>query len=349
MRKKQKSIFDEVKDTLGSQLAIGQNKHQDKNNGDTDDKIYSWNTFRSYQKHSFEFVNWARDVEKNPHITEQLGHKPRNLKEIRSFVGEWIEGEISRGMSAPTVHLKAAALAKLYRCSSMDFGVKLPERHRADITRSRSDAKRDDHFSEENNVDLVTFCKCTGLRRSELMLIRGEDLSIGKDGNLYLTITRGTKGGRPRISKLCGSSEELERIKTICEEKGKRKLFPYVPEADIHGYRSVYCCRIYKAAARNLDEYRNERLIVYNNRIIEIYTSPDRSPDRSKSQYYDENKKDRHGNVAMKKGYRDVSSVYVCRTDKAKTYYDRQAMFEASAALGHNRESVIASNYLYNL
>ena len=106
---------------------------------------------------------------------------------------------------------------------------------------------------------------------------------------------------------------------------------------------------MYRASERSLEEFKNERLIIYNSHIIEVYTSPNRSPDRSKTQYYDENRKDRHGNVAMKPGYRDVSSVYVCRTDKAKTYYDRQAMFEASQALGHNRESVIASNYLYNL
>lgn len=353
-RKKQNhqqiSIFDAVKIALNEQLAIGQSKHADKETGDNINKIYSWETYRSYMKHSFEFVNWARDTEKNPHITEQLGHKPRNLQELRPYVKEWIEGEIARGMSASSVHLKASSLAKLYRCKSTDFGVDLPERHRADIKRSRSEAERDAHFSEERNADMVTFCKCTGLRRAELKQIRAEDLHTGKDGSLYLSVTRGTKGGRHRITKLNGTHEELERIKTLCREKGKGKLFPHISEAaDIHSYRSVYCCKVYKAAERNLEEYRNERLIIYNNRIVEIYTSPDRSPDRSKTQYYDENRKDRHGNVAMKKGYRDVSSVYVCRSDKATVYYDRQAMFEASQALGHNRESVIASNYLYNL
>ena len=74
-----------------------------------------------------------------------------------------------------------------------------------------------------------------------------------------------------------------------------------------------------------------------------------RGPDRSKTQYYDFTRKDRHGDVAMKFGYKDVSSVYACRVDQKKVYYDRQAMIETSQNLGHNREDIIAGHYLYNL
>lgn len=347
-RKKKASLHDQINDVLAKKMAIGQSKHEDKSKNETADKIYSWDTYHAYKKHSLEFANWARN---NDEITQALGHKARSLEELRPFVKEWLENEILRNMSASTVHLKASALAKLYSCSTSDFEVDLPERRRADIKRSRGEAVRDAHFSEENNADMVTFCKCAGLRRSELVQIRGEDLTVGKDGNFYLSVTRGTKGGRPRITKLLGNPEELARIKEIFQEKGKKKVFPSVSSAaDIHSYRSVYACKVYKAAERELKKYKNERLVIYKNRIVEVYTAAKPGPDRSKSQYYNSvGQKDRHGNIAMLPGYRDVSSVYACRIDQKSIYYDRQAMFVTSQALGHNRESVIAGHYLYNL
>ena len=346
-RQKKLNLHEQINENLRSKLAIGQSKHEDKKKNATSEKIYSWSTYHSYKKHSFEFVTWARNNEK---ITQQLGHKARTLEELRPFVKEWLEGEISRDMSASTVHLKASAMAKLYACSTPDFGVELPERKRSDIKRSRGEAKRDAHFSEKKNADLVMFCKCCGLRRSELVQIRGEDIRIDENG-AYLHITRGTKGGRPRDSRIYGTPEEIEKIKEMCIKAGSKKMFPSVSEAaDIHSYRSVYACKVYKTAERNFDEYKNERMIIYKNRIVEIYTAKDRSPDRSKKEYYNAaGLKDRHGNIAMLPGYKDVSSVYVCRLDQKSVYYDRQAMFEASRELGHNRESVIAGHYLYNL
>ena len=43
------------------------------------------------------------------------------------------------------------------------------------------------------------------------------------------------------------------------------------------------------------------------------------------------------------------SEKYICRYDKAGVIYDRQALRQVSKAMGHNRESVIANNYLHNL
>lgn len=40
---------------------------------------------------------------------------------------------------------------------------------------------------------------------------------------------------------------------------------------------------------------------------------------------------------------------YICRKDKAGIVYDRRAMKIVSKQLGHNRISVIASDYLHNV
>lgn len=146
-------------------------------------------------------------------------------------------------------------------------------RHRANITRSRETVARDAHFSEENNRDIVTFCKCTGLRRAELLQIRGIDL----DGS-SLMVYRGTKGGKVRIVPLCGSNEELATVKQLAAAAGNNKIFPHISSAmDVHHYRSVYCQRLYNSYARQLEQIpdtdryycrRDKRGVVYDRKAM---------------------------------------------------------------------------------
>ena len=99
------------------------------------------------------------------------------------------------------------------------------------------------------------------------------------------------------------------------------------PNADIHSYRAVYATRVYNEHKREYKEFKDERLIIYKNKIVDCYIAKRR-------------------NKPMPIGYRDVSSAYYCRNDLKGTVYDRRALFEASRALGHNRETVVAEHYL---
>src|SRR5699024_1088589 len=99
------------------------------------------------------------------------------LKSAKKYVNEWLQMRTDQGLSAWTIQTEAKALSKLYGIQPDDEGyIKPPKRNREDIKRSRGDRVRDRHFSEENNDELVKFCKGTGLRRSELMELRGKDL-----------------------------------------------------------------------------------------------------------------------------------------------------------------------------
>jgi len=82
-----------------------------------------------------------------------------------------------QGLSAWTVQLEAKALGKLYGINPEDENYfNPPKRNREDIKRSRGDRVRDKHFSVTNNDELIKFCKGTGLRRSELGMLKGGDL-----------------------------------------------------------------------------------------------------------------------------------------------------------------------------
>ena len=96
--KSKKSLVRQVQESLQSKLSDGDSKHLDKRNNATGEKIYSYNTFRTYQKHSCAFVKWA-----------QQEHGCKTLDECRQHVDEYLQHRASY-CSPYTVKLDAAAL-----------------------------------------------------------------------------------------------------------------------------------------------------------------------------------------------------------------------------------------------
>lgn len=288
-----KTLYQLCGDRLHGLLRFGQSKKLHKDNGEPLG-IYSWETFKTYKRQARYFCDW---------LLEQ-GIKLRDLEAARPYVDEWLQSQIDRGLSPYTIKTAASAMAKVYGCTVRDF-TPTPSRSRANIKRSRQAAARDAGFSEEQNAELIEFCRSTGLRRAELAAVRGSWLYQTKDEDtgavqwwLDLSQTKATKGGKPRQVPIMG---DVELVYRLCKQAGDERVWPKVhAHADIHSYRADYCKRVYLAHARDVAKLpRSER--------------------------------------------------YHCQRDKAGTVYDRAAMIIASKALGHNRESVIAANYLYGL
>ena len=236
------SMVQQVKNVLDGKLKIGHSKYLDKIKKDTADHIYSWSTYRSYLKHGCYFVNWAKTT-----------HGCRDLETAKSFINEYLKMRIDNGLSAYTQKLDAAALAKIYGCSTQDF-IKTETRHRGDIERSRGVKVRDKHFSEKRNQEFVDFCKNTGLRRSEIKSLKSDQLVYDENTKSYFLDIIG-KGGRPRLAPVL-SQEAVERVKNA-----KGLVWKKVPNgADIHSYRADYCTAIYDKYARPADKIpKNER------------------------------------------------------------------------------------------
>lgn len=292
-REKLGSLTHQVKLVLDNKLAIGQSKHLDKQNGGIRDKIYSWNTYRSYMKHANYFVKWVKEE-----------HGARTLIECRPHVDEWLTKR-SEEVSPYTQKLEASALAKVYGERTTDF-VKTGVRHRSDISRSRGEKVRDRHFSEERNKAFVNFCKSTGLRRAELQALTGNKL-IFKDGNPYIVVDVGSKGGKYREVPVIGDRQVIiDRMQSV----GSGKVFEKIPNgADVHGYRSEYANSLYESISRPIKCIPYDKI-----------------------------------NTGSGKAYQ--SEIYVCRGDLKGVKYDKVAMLEVSRALGHNRISVIAGHYI---
>lgn len=241
--KKAPSLIRQIDQSLHSRLAIGRPKRPDKADGSFRHYIYSWQTYHSYMRQLVLFARWCKDI-----------HGARYVKECRQYVAEYMQTR--KNLSVWTQKLDLAALQKLYQEYPKDgqkpFGVTLQARLRRDIKRSRQNVVRDADFSTTNNADLITFCRCTGLRRSELQELKGADITA--DG-LQLHVTRNTKGGRWRMAPITGTPAEVELVQRMCKAAGDGRVWPHVSSsADIHSYRADYCQRVYLQYARPADK-----------------------------------------------------------------------------------------------
>ena len=128
----------------------------------------------------------------------------------------------------------------------------------------------------------------------------------------YFTHVRNGKGWQGAPKPIIGpnAGQIIERISNTPAEE---KVWQHVHQsADIHGYRAEYATAIYKAHARAIQDIPYDRI----NRGT---------------------------------GRRYQSQVYTCRKDEAGRKLDKAAMLVCSKALGHNRISVVADNYIRGL
>ena len=238
--KNKESLVKQVTDELGRKARFGQSKYEAKKDGSYLGGIYSIGTMKSYRKQCVAFAKYCKEK-----------HKCKTLKSCREYVDEYLKHRSE--LSPYTVKLDAAALAKLYSCSTKDFAPTFP-RHRADIKRSRGEAARDKCFSEANNAELVAFCRSTGLRRHEIEALRGTDLKE-ENGQVYVHVRRG-KGGKERYARVIG---DAAAVVALMKSAGDGKVFPKLPtKADIHGYRREYATTFYRQIARPVETLKRE-------------------------------------------------------------------------------------------
>lgn len=261
--KNKKSLIRQVEEKLVGMMAAGDSKHLDKAVGDksiTSQKIYSYGTLDAYLQQCCSFVKFVK-----------AEHKVKTLEDCRPFVNEYIQHSIDAGKSSYTLKLTSSALAKLYDCSSTDF-IPTPSRCRENITRSRSDAVRDAHFSEVRNKALVDFCCSTGLRRHELAALTGNCLRQDEHGNYQIWVQSG-KGGKSRLAPVVGNSEQILNVVNLCERAGEGKVFAKIHNgADIHHYRGCYAERIYQSQARPISTLQSaERYVCRGSQRGTVY------------------------------------------------------------------------------
>lgn len=239
----------------------GRSRASDKFKSKTDDKIYSKSSFETYKKQYRYFCDYLK--EQKPDV--------KTMDQARESVDSYLLYLMEKERSAYSISTAKAALSKVFGVPATSF-IETPSRTRANIVRSRYETVRGKELSKKTELKYSRFTSAMGLRKSEMEEIRAEDLFF-ENGRPYLNVTRGTKGGRPRVAEIVGVSEEetKEIVKWILLRKGK--LFPKLPSHyDNHFYRGVYAKRIYNRYARNLDEIpAKEKYVMRKDRAGETF------------------------------------------------------------------------------
>lgn len=240
---------------------MGSKRSEDKSEADTKNKIYSKATFKTYKQQFKHFADWL----------EKAHPEAKTLEDARAFVDEYLKHLIELERSAYSISTAKAAIAKIMGVEATQF-IATPPRLRADIKRSRGVAERDKHISDKKEEELARFTSATGLRRKEMTMIKAEDLFF-ENGQAYLNVTQGTKGGKPRVAKIVGKTDEETKdiVKWIQSKKGR--LFNKLSSNyDNHFYRATYASRLYNQLKRDIDEIPTEdKYIMRKDRAGEIY------------------------------------------------------------------------------
>ena len=240
---------------------MGSKRSEDKAEADTRNKIYSKATFETYKQQFRHFADWL----------EQAHPEAVTLEDARGFVDDYLRHLIELERSAYSISTAKAAIAKVMGVEATQF-IATPPRLRADIKRSREEAVRDKHISDKKEEELARFTSATGLRRKEMTMIKSDDLFF-KNGQAYLNINKGTKGGKPRIAKIVGETEEeTKEIVEWIQSKDGRLFNKLSSNYDNHYYRATYANRLYNQLKRDIDKIpTQERYVMRKERAGEVY------------------------------------------------------------------------------
>ena len=242
-----KDLHQQAYDVFNAMLSFGESKKKAVEEETDKKKIFSFNTYKTYWKHTkyFHLSAWTIQTE-----------------------------------AAALNKLYGIDKADVDRFQP-------PKRKRQDIKRSRVATERDRHFSITNNDELIRFCRGTGVRRNVLERLEGRDLwtksdmeneverlkqlenpsekeisylntladalSVFPDQD-YFVHHRKDKGGRYRFAPIIGENKQkiIDRMK---KTPPNEKVWQYVnSNADIHSYRADYATEMYRMYARKVED-----------------------------------------------------------------------------------------------
>ena len=147
-------------------------------------------TRAQYLRHTKAFVRYCREM-----------HDRRSLAECLPHVQQYCDYLVAKGYTASTVHTYIAAVCKALE---LDLAaIQKPVRHTADYVRGRSlgDRRASGDLSDPRWAYVVEFNRRVGIRREELMQLRGRDFTLDESRHPCVFVRRG-KGGKPQLQRI---------------------------------------------------------------------------------------------------------------------------------------------------
>ena len=152
---------------------------------------------KQYIRDSKRFIKFCREA-----------FDSRTFEDCKCHIQDYSDHLQAKGYSPSTIHTYLAAV-----CSVFDVNlttIDKPIRHVADYTRGRT-SKYDNvscDLTDEKWAYLVKFQRAVGIRRDELMHLKGKNFVLDESGHPCVFIARG-KGGKPQLQRISGDNESF--------------------------------------------------------------------------------------------------------------------------------------------
>ena len=147
-------------------------------------------TRKQYRRQVKQYVRFCREQ-----------YNCRTFDECKSHIQNYSDFLQKQGYAASTIHTYLAAI-----CSVFDVGlasIQKPIRYVSEYVRGR-DQKNIDAANDLNNPRwsyLIEFQRRVGIRRDELMRLKGKDFVIDESGHFCVYVARG-KGGKKQMQRI---------------------------------------------------------------------------------------------------------------------------------------------------
>jgi integrase len=355
-----------------SMSKIGESRHEFKEKKiDTNNVFTSPTTMKNTTDVVKRFMNYQY---------ETRGTKSINQITVKD-IDKWLDrgrkkfdengNVIKDGWEKSTTKVYANDLCKFFNIKGglEGLGIKLDSVSYLDTTRSRKDERANEKYDRDKNYkyvkhndpdvrNVMKFCEGAGLRKSEALAIRGDQIQVrpylnsitGKYEERVCVVFQGkdknmTKGGRPRIVPVLKEYEQHALNMKNKNENQRDRVFggdipKKVAKADIHGDgRRVYAVKLYNELKSRFGENLNKNEQISKSAKVQHF----------KFLANEQQFREKHGQLNDKgnKIYTLVSRVYETRPEGKKDIqrYDRVLLREVSLALGHFRESTVVESY----
>lgn len=203
---------------------------------DPEHAISDRDTKRTYKASIKRFCTWTKE---NGYTREDVLSNPQ------PYLQQYADNLKARGLSAATIHTYIAPCCKglntpMQHISKPDRAVRAITRSRGGKNpRGRKDAEKPEY------ARLVAFQQAVGLRRAELVHLKGEDLQK-RDGALYVHVQSG-KGGREQWQKILPRDAGIvaETFKGIGKDERVFSVDEMKNRIDLHGMRAAHARQTY--------------------------------------------------------------------------------------------------------
>ena len=199
---------------------------------------------QAYKDHVADFADWLKNAHglKSP---RQLDGYDRVML-INAYVGKLV----NKGLSPSSIHTYIAPVCKGLGVKMQD--VTKPKRTAASITKSRDLGQNDRGYKAAHDpaaARLVMAQKAIGIRRSELLKLRGRDLQTDINGQLCVYVKSG-KGGKDQYQIILPADQQM--VKNLFAGKDPGELIFTNDEIraskniDLHAMRAEHARDAYK-------------------------------------------------------------------------------------------------------